>query len=583
MPAQGTRWSIPPHGVVRYAETGGFTGVRADGSTLSLLDSASTTCHPLLFADELAADGRNWGVEPWSLPAIPIWLALDLRTFDRPGDVRHVWPRIADFGEVTFVGTAAAPDADGWQRITGQLKRVPVRERANASKREIELDRWYLANALEVKLELRRRFEPDSSASDRYARRGVVSAIEFTLAGRVEADNPRQWHELSGKRTWRLVGTYDNRSAPTPQHPGFEAMVAQATQAAVARQLDILRAFEGTVAEDEGRGALHGPALHAALLYGAARAGCRAGDPAIDAALGHLLQRDHTRAHGFAFRILAIAGLHAPADERTRCLRGQPSTLQLPPPMRAAMEQAVAGLLRIRLHTKAGTGFWPFAADSRECSLLHSCLAIQALDVATRCGIRVPADVFEGFARHLVATAIDVPGIAAARLELEPGLARATPKERSRVRASTDAAACAWNDTDLGAFGSDGADIAFAMAALLAGNRHVRDAELRAQALVCVERGWAWLGHHFTARHAPSVMHVERQRRFEGTFAMAWLLDETGVRMLNGHDVYFECASVRLADTRDSGVVATTVGDAPAALALWRPHVGPLATITPGR
>jgi len=581
--AQGTRWSIPSHGVVNFAEEGAFVGVRADGSRRQILDAATERCHPLLFADELAVEGTHWNVEPWSLSAIPIWLAFDLRTFDRPGPVRHVWPRIDEFGEVTFVGTAERPDADGWQRITGQLTRAPVRERPGATPREIEIDRHYMGDSLDLRLELRRRFVADPDASDRYGRRGTVAHVEFTFAGRAESGSPRQWHELSGKRTWQYERTRGHRQPSSAADPGFDAQVQRAAQEVVARQLAALREFRGAVAEGEARGALHGPSLHAAMLYGAARAGARVGDPAVDAALAHLLRRDHTAAHGFAFTILAIAWLHAPADERTRCLRGQPSTITLPSPMRTAMDRAVQGLLRIRRTTPNEAGFWSFAADAKGRSMFHSCVAIQALDVATRCGIRVPAEVFESFARHLVTTAIEVPAGAAARVELEPGrVPPAAPKSRGGGRPATGIAACVWNDSDTGAFGCNGPGVAFAMAALLACDRHVRDVDLRAQAAGAVERGWTWLGQTFTARHAPSVMHVERQHCFDWAFAMAWLLDESGVRLLNGRDLYFEHAIVRLADT-DHGSVGPTVGDAPSALSLWRPHSGSLTPITPGR
>lgn len=589
-PAQDTRWSIPPHGVVRYAQEGMFTGVRTDGSEWGLLDSASTMFHPLLFADELADDATHLRDEPWSLPAIPLWLAFDLRTFDRPGPMHNVWARIAQFGEVTFEGTAEPPDADGWQRITGRLIRQPVRELAGWGPSELVFESHYLSGTLDLRLELRRRFRSDGAGQDRYGRRGSVASIEFTFDGSLGIGVPRLDYRLSGKRTLQLTGTQGQRVAPGGAGPGFDEEVARATQSVVEHLLALLGDFQGAVADGESRGAVHGPSLHAAMLYGLARAGRRVGDPGIDEALARLLRRDHTQAHGVAFTILAIAGLHAPADERAACLRGQPARIDLPLPMRNAMQAAVRDLLRIRLRTRSGTGFWSFAADARSCSLFHSCVAIQALDVATRCGIRVPQSAFEGLARHLVTTAIEVPGIAAARLVLEPGLVREAPARRAGNRKAdrtgdrpvTGGAACTWDEGEIGAFAGSGDRVAFAMAALLACNRHVKDAELRDQATQCVERGWAWLGHYFTPRHSPSEMSVMRHHCHEWTFALAWLLDETGVRSLNGRDLYHEHAVVRLVDT-DRGNVDTTVADGPATLAFWRPVIDFAAPVTPGR
>jgi hypothetical protein len=77
-------------------------------------------------------------------------------------------------------------------------------------------------------------------------------------------------------------------------------------------------------------------------------------------------------------------------------------------------------------------------------------------------------------------------------------------------------------------------------------------------------------------------MPVHRQYRDSFVQALAWLLDESGVRWLDDHDLYFEQATVLLAET-EKGNVRTTVADAPAALSLWRQHVDPTGTITPGR
>ncbi|MBL8754168.1 MAG: hypothetical protein JNK15_12780 [Planctomycetes bacterium] len=581
-PAQGTRWSIPPHGAVLYTQTGSFTGTTRAGRRFSVLDSVSSTCQPVLFADELLDEGRRWLAEPYSLVSVPVWLAMDLTTLDKPGPVRHVWPRLLGHGEVTFTGSADKPDPDGWQRITGRLTRVPVREQPGRPKRELDIDHWYLACDLDATLELRRRFEPDTTQQDRYGRRGIVSSIEWQFGGRLEAGNPRESMELSGKRTWQLVGVRDNRHAASVQGPGFLAEQQLESSAVVERELGMLRDMKGTVADGERQGAIHGPSLHAFDLYGIARAGLRVDTAAVAEQLASLLTRQQTEPHGLAFTILAIAGLHAPADERIALLQGRATRIQLPLPMRRVVEQHVAALLHLRHTNPGGSGHWSARNDANNRSVFHSGVVVQALDIATRCGVRVPADVFESHARDLVGTALDCVGAKPATLQLEAGITRAAAASDRRPSTTASTPSCGWTDSDLGAFAVDGSDTAMAMATLLTCNRHVRDAGLRAQALQCVERGWAWLGDHFTARHAPSRMHVHRQHRGEFVLAMAWLIDETGVRWVNGRDVWFELSTVLLVET-EKGLVPTTVADPAAAQALWRPFAMPGPTVTPGR
>lgn len=579
---QGVRWHLPPHGVAIYEEHSTLVGTKRDGARVNPFGACSDQCQPLLFADELTEGGLRAWKEPWSIDSLPIWLATDLTWAQRSGTVRHVWPRIDGYGEITFQGVADKPDADGWQRIHGRLTRVPVRERAGASPREIELDRHYMSNTLDAKLDIRRRFEPDTTHSDRYAVRGIVSGIEWMLDGTLEIPNPRQTITVSGKRTWKLVGVEAHRQPPTDAYSGFLAEVQLESSAAIAHQLAVLQKGEGSIATEEGRGSLTGPSLHAAILFGLARAGQRAGNPVIDTQLAALLQRRRTQVYSHTFTILAIAGLHAPADDRTSCLRGQPPRITLPGPMRDAMKREVQDLLRSRWTLdKKNAGYWSCASDSNNRSMHHSGIAIQALDAAVRCGITVPTKVFDDFARNLLATAIDVDVPRAAVLRFEPG--RDLPNVATRHRDTRPATiACGWTDSNHGPFSFHGADSAWAMAALLACARHTRDDDLRSQCIATVQRGWSWLGHHYTMRHNPSPMPVNRQWRHSFVQALAWLLDESGVRWLDQHDLYFEWATVLMLETKN-GKVPTTVADGPAALSLWRQHADATGTITPGK
>lgn len=579
--AQAARWAMPGHGAAIYAATSTLRALRADGSGLNVFDAASDRCAPVLFAGELVDDGARWLEAPWSLESIPVWLAADLSTWSRPGRVRTVWPRIHRYGEVTFAGTAEPPQQDGWQRITGRLTRRDVRDRPGASDRELELDRHYLADGLDLRLELRRRFRPDdvdAGQRDRAGVEGVIEAIEWTLAGSLAAGEPRAPLTVSGGCSWQLQEIRANRHPAEVGRASFGSLIEAARDAVVARQVEDLRAERNGIAGGESRGSVQGPSLHAAILFGLARAGRRAADPAVAASLAALLGRPQTEPHGHALTILAVTGLHAPADDRQQQLAGRPPRIALPADLQRQVEQRVRALLDLRRETDGRrTGFWTFADDVENRSMFHSCLAVQALDAAQRSGIRVPQEAIDAFARHLIATAIpiDVPRHAA--LRREAGVA--TPAPGSRASRDRSTSACAWTDTGDAGFTCHGADVAAAMAALHTCARTTADADLRAQCLATVDRAWSWLGHWFTARHCPSPMPVQRQHHAAFVLAMAWLLDESGVRFLDERDLYFELATELLVETTN-GIVPSTVLGSPAALALWRPAAPP-GPITP--
>lgn len=568
--AQATTWQLPAHGAILFAEQGRMRGVRQDGRAVQPFDAIGDRCHPVLFADEFAGGGQRWLAAPWSLESIPVWLAADLEDASTPGSVIHVWPRISRFGEVTFLGRREALGADGWQRITGHLTRGPVRDRPGAI-REVASDRSYMANELDVQLVVRRQFRADHQ----------LQTIEWTITGTITGDHPPVPIEVSEGRTWRRTEVLDNHRT-TPGGHDLAERVQEASERCRARLLREVVAQQGAIGAPPNRGSIHGPSLHAAMLHGLARTGMRAGDPQVDAALTALLERDPSQVHGRAFTILAIAGLHAPADDRELTLRGQAPRIPLPDAWRPVVTRQVEALLRERRPgTDGEPTWWPFAPDVDQRSLFHSSVCIQALDAAVRCGIAVPRQVFAAFARNLVATAVPFAGAAPAPRIHEPGLT--VPRTTATNQAREQSGACCWTDSHLGAFGANGADTAWAMAALLACARHVDDPALRASCHAFAERGWAWLLHHHTARHCPAPMPVQRQYRHSYVHAMAWLLDESGVLRLGEHDLYFELAAVLLCDC-DVDQVRSTVVDTTAALAFWRPlHGAPSLRSPAGR
>jgi hypothetical protein len=569
-PAQNPCWRVPPHGLVRYVATGALQRTDADGRVMGDV-GADTEMLPLLFADEL--DGARLRGEPWSLPAVAVWIAADLGPFAHPGPVERSYPRVAPCGEVHFTGEAGPPAADGWQEIRGRLSRRPVNCGANggaASGGDAELARllgWYLDEALDGTLTVRRHFD---------AQRGVIDELAWTLdassSERVDEAQHRPIR-LHGEVCWRLRDVLEHAYGSRGDGPGFGEAVRAASAAAAERQERILLAgTDATVFAAEGRGNLVGPSLQAAMLLGLGRAGRRSGDAGVDDAVVRLVAKPPTQAQGLALLILALVELAAPADARQARLRGAPpAASDVPARWRAPLQQAVHALLAL---ARRGAGaaddaqWWTFADDVHSWRAFYTWTAALALDAATRAGVAVPDAVFARVARHLVAVAVPA------------GPARPLQLRREDDTAPTAAAAVVplgWTDgPEVEPCLAHGAATAGAMAALLACRRHLRDAPLIGRVDAAVQGGFAWLDAHWTPRASPTELPVLRQYASEFALAMAFLFDESRVRWLGDRDLYFELASACLhrLDTQHFPL-PTVLGD-PAALCLWRPGRAPV-------
>ena len=557
---QSPQWQLPEHGVAVYRQTSDLSG-----TPLHPFGSASNRCQPLVFADELVDNGRRWLAAPWSLETIPLWLAFDLTSVTGERALEHVWERIHDHGRVTFRGGIGNPDAQGWQRIEGRLTRADVRPRsASAPPRQLVLDRHYFAQDLDVRLTVRRRFTD-----------GLVHEVQWSIDGRLTAGSDRRTIEVRGERAWQLEAVRGNRFPASDGRPGFHDVVRTARAECAARQLLALTRMEGALAGDEGAGSIHGPALHALSLYGLARAGRRIGDPLVEDALRQLLARPMRRAHVHALAVLATAGLHAGPTQQ----RGDPPAIDLPPDLQRSIAGHVTTIRERSLRARGEGGdriWWAFDGDEAGSST-SSGICIRALDVAVRCGVTVPAELFAAHARHLLDRAVAVgPG----RPSRTVDESHSAPTIGRDGRGTT--MLYAWSEHGDRELTVNGEDTVWAMGSLLVCRRHVRATELKARIDAVANGAWSWLSTHFTARHAPGPFEAERQRRGGYVLALAWLLDETRTRWLDGRDVYFEQAMALLGD-RDAGSVDTAVVDPVAALVFWRDEIDRGEPTTPGR
>ncbi|MBK8097770.1 MAG: hypothetical protein IPK26_11725 [Planctomycetes bacterium] len=575
LPGQQATWRLPPHGLAQYSATDTIVG-EVGGKPMSMLESVSTRCHPLLFADELVDGGRRWREAPWSLDSIPMWLAWDLTTWDKPGAIDVRWPRIADYGEVRFLGKVAVVDGYGWQQIKGRLTRADPKSPGGSFDPELlRFERHYGSEALAGELVVRRRYDPQ---------KGVVAEFVWSIDATLTVAPRHTAATLRGTETWRLVDVQGNRDPATGDRPGFSARIDAAIDRAAARQLRWLLRPDGTLAAGENRGAVHGPSLHALMLHGLARAGRRAGDPGIDGALAALLQRPMTEPHGHALTILAIVGLHAPAADRGRRAAGAAPAVELPAAMRAAVAARVTALRGLaRRGDRDGKNgiWWAFARDSSNWDSWQTWISVQALDAAARAGVPVADAVFEDCLRHLLHAAVAAGS--GPEPERQP---ESTAKPPSGTRVNGGVPMSCWMDGQWRApWMGRGDATAGAMAAILCCRRRVQDGALLQQADDAVRGGFAWLSQHWTGRHNPAVLGVETQHRGWMAMALAWLADESGVRWLDGRDLYFEMAATLLEEEGPTkGAVLGSVIETPAALVLWRPGaVDVTPPLTPAR
>lgn len=569
--SQEAVWRLPPHGLAEYSVTG---EVLADlgGRKVSILGAVSTACHPIVFRDEMDERGQRWRA-PWSLDSIPMWLAWDLTTWDRPGPIDVWWPRIVDYGDVRFLGEVGMVDGYGWQQIKGRLtRRDPQPGGDRVDPEFLRIERHYGRGILDGELTVRRCYDPA---------RGVVVEFLWSIDAAVAGAQPGAPGRLRGTKTWRLLEVAENRYPTVEQGPGFPARIDAAIERTAARQLRWLLRPDGTLADGEDRGSVHGPALQALMLWGQARAGRRVGDPGIDSALAALLARRMTLPHSHALTILAIVGLHGPRDDRR--LGSRAPAVVLPPPMRAVVAAKVSALRALARRDGRGQDgiWWAFASDWRTWDSWQTWISIQALDAAVRAGVPVPEAVFEDAMRHLLRVAFPAGmGVEAVLLpEAVASPARGT-------QPTTSVPMTCWMEGQWNMAGmADGRATAGAMAALLCCRRHVRDVRLATEVDAAVRGGWAWLSRHWTGRHNPAPLLVHAQHRGWMALALAWLLDESGVRWLDGRDLYFEVAATMLQEERQfKGGLNGSVIETPAALVLWRPGaVDVTAPLTPTR
>lgn len=544
--AAQARWRIPEHGVLRYAIEGKTVAELAEGGARNLAGTVPTWCHPLLFADE-CREGTHWLAEPWSLPSIPVWFAFDLRTWNAPGPIDRSWPRIDQHGVVRARGRASVIDGYGWQTLTVRLTREELQPLPGQGAEWLRLDRHYLPQGLDAEMIVRRHFD---------AQRGVVDEVVWSLQGRVGVTVGQPLAKLDAQWKWRLAEVLEPRFASSGDG-SFAQCVHDVSARTASQQLRLLMQKDTPWVRDTSIAA----DLPAAMLFGLARAGRRAGDPGIADACRAVVAHDLRTPHGFAFAMLAQAELHAERTGNARWPQGAPR-LPVPASERAQLEAWLQRLQGLAVWSSSAHGaavHWCLAGTQQEWPIETS-TAIQALDAAARAGCDVPVRWFEGAARRLLQRAV----------ECEPGRAVMLRGEGFALRgpAAGSAARIGWvHDYEDVAWQCTGDATAGSMAALLCCRRHVRDAQLLAEIDRAVAGGWSWLADHWTGRYVPATLHVHRQWFAEFTLALAWLLDESGVRWLGERDVAFEHAMVRLEEFRGAG--GATVVDPAAALVLW--------------
>jgi len=531
-------WSIPARGAALFTATGELRWTDAKGDSIGL-ERAGDRFDPVLFAADVAPDGRALSLQPWSLQSLGPWLAFDLSW--RPGDrVDRVFPRVDPFGEVFVHGEAHAL-ADGRHELVVVLRRRDIAPRDDDAE-FLRVERHYLGEELGGRLIVRRRLDVE---------RGGVQAFEWEVDGHQSATGgtARARYSVSGGETWRLLETVVDRYTSVATGPGFAARIETARAFATMRLRQELQAPD--VQGDDGRGNVQGPSLLALRLAALARSGVRSGDADAAAAFVALQQRELKVPSGIACAILATGWLHAPPGERQHRLGGAPpGPRDLPAPARRYVGQLVRQLLALR-RTHGELAFWPFAADVLDFEALHTWLAVVALDEAVACGIEVRPDVFAGVAAHLCEATVD----------------GGWTNDRRDHRGWCTAAATAG-----------------ALAALQVCARRLPPRDPLQQRIRGVSAsGLDVLERLATARWCGADLMVLHQYHADYALALAVLGDELPageLDALGARDPYFEAALVQQLRQRGDGAVPPTALGTAAALWLWRPCVtGPT---TPG-
>lgn len=530
--AQAPQWQVPPRGAVRFEKQGALQWTAA-GSRFGG-DSLRHLVDPILFAADIAPDGRSLLLEPWSLQSLGPVLALDL-SWGPDESVERTFPRVEPYGEVTVRGQAHR-EPDGEQVLVLSLQRADIAPYdADAEFQRVE--RHYYDESLTGQLIVRRRLADQGLGVA--SLRWEIDAKATHTSGRVQSPCA-----VTGGETWRRLEIVPARYAGSVHGASFGECVATARAnalAALRREL-----VDASVREDDGEGNVQGPSLLAVRLAALARSGVRAMDPDAAAVLASLPERELRVTSGIAFAILAVAWLHAPPAEAPAG-RGERSTRRQLPTAASRYLHLLADQLLARRLVDGDRIAWAPLADRTLPDQRQTWLATAALDEAARCGAKLPKDLFAGVARHLLAAAID--GGFAGSAERHPG------------HCSAEATA--------------GCVAALSVCA----RRLAKGDRLQPSIRAAIAAGLDWLRRHGTARYNGAPLCVLRQHEDFAAMALAILADEQPIETLGPRDPYFELASVLLLRQRRDGVLPSTVFGTAASLWLWRPAV--VAPITP--
>lgn len=545
---QEAKWKVPAGGLVQWQREGRLTWT--DGRRELPVGSAQSECDPVLFHSELLPSARGPRTEPWSLPALGPWLAFDLGWAE--GAFERTFARVEPFGSVVVRGRVERLQ-DGREQLVAKVARIDLVP-FDDDEDFLRIEAHYLRSTLDVGIEVTRRVDAEA---------GLVTGLEWSVDGTATRPNGNGQENVTvhGKEHWSSPRVLEREFGAVDQAPSFATWIEEGRQRTFAQvKKRLIEKSENGLAQGEGQGNVQGPSLHALMLFGLARSGGRATDPALQALLTELHERELSVPSGLAFAILATGWLHAPDDERARRATALgPSPRKLPARLKKQVSALADRLVALAQQGRGGNGdpvedglFWPPGPEMGYFDAFQTFAVVCALDEAVACGVPVGASVFAGAATQLLAV---------------------------RVADSGGHGWCSRVDDRRGSI--DGASTACALAALAVCDRRLpKKHALHARVKKAVDDGLAWLDSHVGARFAPAQMIVHRG---DATYVLAWSLavEDLGMakrRGRDGRDLAFELSFLQRLREDESGLTGSTVLGMPAALSLWPSalHVAPI-------
>jgi hypothetical protein len=586
------RWRLPERSAVLFDRDLRYPEERATGR----LQGEGISLAPVLFASELDARGVGLRRPPESLELLVRDLGCSLERATHGGRYGLELEASPSYRAHRVRVLVRKVAADGSQRVEAEI--VPSPRHDAAARRSMGAGK-----ELTGRLELRRWFNPHSGRMLRFEAKLEGKLAEGSELRRIESLESwalrEVWSADSAEFRKRVTQAIDEGAASL--HEQLQNSLRENPRRRRPRRERPRRERPGErdpEMPEIGEVSSFRSGLLALMLVALQKSMREPRSRAIAAAREDVLAQKITQTYDLSCAILALEALYTPARERENLRSGvlaHPTQRKLSEDHMPHVEEwgrilmeATGG--QARYDDRLSWGYVPGEGGGWDHS--NTQFALLGLYAARLCGVDVPPAIFAAAARHYLYEQAEAEG-APVRLQIvrpqdledkerrqrSVSSLKCEPRGwgyRSGRRVATGRRGGALARLGPGPSGSmtAGAISSLAIARDVLERKRGGTSELRGEIAQAMDQGLAWLGENFSVRWNPGVLHT-RSRHYYWLYSLARACELSGVAMLQGHDWYFEGATILLLERQDGAGWGRSTDDAFALLFLARAVLGP--------